>query len=219
MHRRFEGLHRDAGWLGVPAEFGNAAAILLGDLCLVWSDELLHASGLDPATLARARRVFDDMRTEVTVGQFLDELKAKADLKPKTLEGYAVAFRGIVADIFGIEGGKEKYDHRSGGRAKWIEKIHAIRLGAVTPERVQAWKPPLSPEPVRMRFASARRGPVLIRSCAAPRASLPRTPSNICRLRCQSRSRLRGSRSSPGSRGGTAQASTPVSSPKPRWLS
>ena len=35
----------------------TAAAILLGDLCLVWSDELLHGSGLSPDTLARARPV------------------------------------------------------------------------------------------------------------------------------------------------------------------
>jgi geranylgeranyl diphosphate synthase, type I len=72
VHRRFESLHRGSGWLGEPAGFGTATAILLGDLCLVWSDELLHSSGLDPATLARARRVFDDMRTEVTIGQYLD---------------------------------------------------------------------------------------------------------------------------------------------------
>ncbi len=72
IHRRFAALHEDSGWLGEPTGFGTATAILLGDLCLVWSDELLHGSGLDPATLARGRRVFDDMRTEVTVGQYLD---------------------------------------------------------------------------------------------------------------------------------------------------
>ncbi|NJC83522.1 polyprenyl synthetase family protein [Planosporangium mesophilum] len=72
MHRQFESLHRESKWMGEPADFGTASAILLGDLCLVWSDALLHGSGLDPATLARARRVFDDMRTEVTVGQYLD---------------------------------------------------------------------------------------------------------------------------------------------------
>jgi geranylgeranyl diphosphate synthase type I len=71
-HRRFAGLHRVNGWHGTAADFGTAAAILLGDLCLVWSDELLHSSGLDPVTLARARPVFDAMRTEVTVGQYLD---------------------------------------------------------------------------------------------------------------------------------------------------
>ncbi|MET7422857.1 polyprenyl synthetase family protein [Dactylosporangium sp. NPDC005555] len=72
VHRRFAKLHAEQGWRGDAAGFGTASAILLGDLCLVWSDELLHASGLDPRTLARARPVFDDMRTEVTIGQYLD---------------------------------------------------------------------------------------------------------------------------------------------------
>ena len=73
-HRRFALLHASSGWHGSPSGFGDAAAILLGDACLVWSDELLHASGLDPVTLARARPVFDAMRTEVTAGQYLDVL-------------------------------------------------------------------------------------------------------------------------------------------------
>jgi geranylgeranyl diphosphate synthase type I len=73
-HRRFADLHRTGRWHGDAADFGTAAAILLGDLSLVWSDEMLHGSGLDPVTLARARPVFDEMRTEVTVGQYLDVL-------------------------------------------------------------------------------------------------------------------------------------------------
>jgi hypothetical protein len=40
-----------------------------------------------------------------TVGDFLQELGGKADIKPKTLEGYAIAFRSIVASISGIAGG------------------------------------------------------------------------------------------------------------------
>ncbi|MEU7869733.1 polyprenyl synthetase family protein [Dactylosporangium sp. NPDC049140] len=72
VHRRFATLHAAGGWRGDGDGFGTAAAILLGDLCLVWSDEMLHASGVDPVTLARARPVFDDMRTEVTIGQYLD---------------------------------------------------------------------------------------------------------------------------------------------------
>jgi geranylgeranyl diphosphate synthase type I len=72
VHRRFASLHTGAGWRGDPEAFGTASAILLGDLCLVWSDELLHSAGLDPRTLARARPIFDEMRTEVTVGQYLD---------------------------------------------------------------------------------------------------------------------------------------------------
>jgi geranylgeranyl diphosphate synthase type I len=74
VHRRFAAEHAGSGWHGDPQAFGDSAAILLGDLCLVWSDELLHTSGVDPAALARARPIFDLMRTEVTVGQYLDVL-------------------------------------------------------------------------------------------------------------------------------------------------
>jgi geranylgeranyl diphosphate synthase type I len=74
VHKRFEGMHADQAWSGAPDAFGTAAAILLGDLCLVWSDELLHTSGLTAGELARARPVFDLMRTEVTAGQYLDVL-------------------------------------------------------------------------------------------------------------------------------------------------
>ncbi|MBV1852498.1 polyprenyl synthetase family protein [Catellatospora tritici] len=80
VHRRFEALHQQQRWQGEPGGFGAAAALLLGDLCLVWSDELLHGSGLDPAVVAHARPVYDLMRTEVMVGQYLDVLtQASAD--------------------------------------------------------------------------------------------------------------------------------------------
>jgi len=74
VHRRFEQHHRDARWFGGPEAFGESAAILIGDLCLVWSDEMFGESGADPAALTRARPVFDRMRTEVMVGQYLDVL-------------------------------------------------------------------------------------------------------------------------------------------------
>lgn len=80
------------------------------------------------------------IRTEATVGQFLAELEAKPDLKPETLRGYAIAFRAIIEEIFGIEGGREKYDHKGGGHARWIARINAIRLADVTPAKVQEWK-------------------------------------------------------------------------------
>ena len=74
VHRRFAVLHTAEGWRGGAAGFGDAAAVLLGDLALVWSDELLHSSGMGLTEVARARPVFDRMRTEVTVGQYLDVL-------------------------------------------------------------------------------------------------------------------------------------------------
>ncbi|MDG4765203.1 polyprenyl synthetase family protein [Solwaraspora sp. WMMD406] len=74
IHRRFAAQHQRSGWRGSAHDFGSAAAVLLGDLCLVWSDEVLHGAGLDAEMLRRARPVFDEMRTEVTIGQYLDVL-------------------------------------------------------------------------------------------------------------------------------------------------
>ena len=74
VHRRFAALHTRQGWSGRPDDFGTAAAILLGDLCLAWSDELLCSAGMPVAPVAAARSDFDLMRTEVSAGQYLDVL-------------------------------------------------------------------------------------------------------------------------------------------------
>jgi geranylgeranyl diphosphate synthase type I len=74
-HRRFGTLHRGNEWLGSPEGFGVGAAILLGDLCLSWADELLMSCGLPPRSLVRAKPVYDVMRTELMAGQYLDLLE------------------------------------------------------------------------------------------------------------------------------------------------
>ena len=75
-HRRLADEHAAAGWTGSDDRFGIAGAILAGDLCLTWSDELYATSGLPVDALARARPVFDRMRTQLMGGQFLDVLEA-----------------------------------------------------------------------------------------------------------------------------------------------
>jgi geranylgeranyl diphosphate synthase type I len=71
-HERFAALHRDEAWNGDPDSFGAAAAILLGDLFLVWSEEMLAASGVGEAALTRARPTYERMRVELMAGQYLD---------------------------------------------------------------------------------------------------------------------------------------------------
>jgi geranylgeranyl diphosphate synthase type I len=75
VHRRFAELHRGSSWSGSPERFGEAAAILIGDLCLGWADELLTSSGLPGEALQRGRPVFDLMRTQLMGGQYLDMLE------------------------------------------------------------------------------------------------------------------------------------------------
>ena len=73
-HRALEAAHRSHEWAGDAAAFGRSGAVLLGDLLVAWSDDLLEeglaaASAPDAAT---ARTEYATMRREVTIGQFLD---------------------------------------------------------------------------------------------------------------------------------------------------
>lgn len=71
-HVHFAELHRDRGWRGSPEQFGRSAAILLGDLSLVWADDIVAGADLSPAAARRVQRVWADIRTEVLGGQYLD---------------------------------------------------------------------------------------------------------------------------------------------------
>lgn len=71
-HRALEADHRRLGWTGDAAAFGRSGAILLGDLLVAWSDDLLEEGLRGAAHAARAREVYALMRREVTIGQFLD---------------------------------------------------------------------------------------------------------------------------------------------------
>ncbi|MDD7940525.1 polyprenyl synthetase family protein [Actinomycetospora lutea] len=85
VHARWSSRHADAAWAGDPTRFGAAVAILLGDVALAWADDMLHDAGLDPAAIARARPVWQAMRTEVLGGQFLDVSgHASSDSRPET---------------------------------------------------------------------------------------------------------------------------------------
>jgi geranylgeranyl diphosphate synthase, type I len=82
-HRGFAGEHRRDGWRGDPDQYGASAAILLGDLLLSWSDELLRRCGLPLDRVAPALEVFDRCRSEVIAGQFLDvsvQARGEADV-------------------------------------------------------------------------------------------------------------------------------------------
>ncbi|GAA3775162.1 polyprenyl synthetase family protein [Microbacterium kribbense] len=79
-HRRLEAEHRDAGWQGDADAFGRAGAILLGDLLVAFSDDLLERGlqDLPPGIAHSARRQYATMRRDVTIGQFLDVAEESA---------------------------------------------------------------------------------------------------------------------------------------------
>lgn len=72
IHRWFESLHQSAELSGSATSYGASAAVLLGDLALVWSDQMLHRSAIAPDKLIRSLSIYDEMRVELMAGQFLD---------------------------------------------------------------------------------------------------------------------------------------------------
>jgi geranylgeranyl diphosphate synthase type I len=58
--------HADSGWRGEGRRFGEGVAILVGDFAFVYADMLVAA--LSP----EARALYDELRVELCVGQYLD---------------------------------------------------------------------------------------------------------------------------------------------------
>jgi integrase len=96
---------------------------------------------------------------ELTVGYFLEAVRATAGFRPATLATYEQKLRQIAAGIAGITGspaagpktrkpksresdpgGLSRHDTRSGGRQAWLEAVDALPLGILTPESIQRWK-------------------------------------------------------------------------------
>lgn len=70
-HRRFADV-RESAADGRHDWFGNAAAIVAGDLAFVWADELLDRVQADDVTMREVRYLFNLLRREVITGQYLD---------------------------------------------------------------------------------------------------------------------------------------------------
>lgn len=77
VHKSFATLHRERNWRSDANHFGEASAILIGDLMQSWSDQTFNEAIADvSASIQRAaRNHFNRMRTEVAAGQYLDVLE------------------------------------------------------------------------------------------------------------------------------------------------
>ncbi|MFB1297205.1 bifunctional (2E,6E)-farnesyl/geranyl diphosphate synthase [Mycobacterium sp. pW049] len=72
VHKIFTERHRTNNWHGSSEQFGLSAAILLGDLALVWADDIVATAAIDVDAHRRVQRVWAAIRTEVLGGQYLD---------------------------------------------------------------------------------------------------------------------------------------------------
>jgi geranylgeranyl diphosphate synthase type I len=71
-HIQFRDWHAERGLSGCSQRFGESAAVLLADLCLVWAAQMFRQSGVPQSALLRAWPRYDAMRTELAIGQFGD---------------------------------------------------------------------------------------------------------------------------------------------------
>ncbi len=80
VHVAFAARHRAGRLLGEPTQFGLAAAVLLGDIALVWAEDMFLGSGVAIDAVARAVPAWQAMRTEMLAGQYIDMLiQARGD--------------------------------------------------------------------------------------------------------------------------------------------
>ena len=75
IHRHFESMHVQEELEGFAPAYGLAAAVLSGDLALVWSNQMLNESGLSTRAFSQTLPIHDEMRVELMAGQFLDILE------------------------------------------------------------------------------------------------------------------------------------------------
>ncbi|MCZ7525914.1 MAG: polyprenyl synthetase family protein [Acidimicrobiia bacterium] len=66
VHERFTARHAERAWQGEGRRFGEGAAILVGDFAFVYADVLMAR------TSPEVRSLFDELRLELCVGQYLD---------------------------------------------------------------------------------------------------------------------------------------------------
>lgn len=72
VHRHFMNRHAESSWNGEERRFGEGAAILIGDFAFVYADRLM--AGCSTTT----REIYDELRLELCVGQYLDLLGTAA---------------------------------------------------------------------------------------------------------------------------------------------
>ncbi|MEU9126426.1 polyprenyl synthetase family protein [Streptomyces sp. NPDC048506] len=72
VHRALTKRHAIGRPGSLAERLGTSCALLVGDLALAWTDELLHTAGLTGQQFAAVLPVLDVMRTEVIYGQYLD---------------------------------------------------------------------------------------------------------------------------------------------------
>lgn len=127
IHREFEARHRALNRVGDSALFGQSAAVLMGDLLLSWSNELLVSAAHEVEQDAgrRAIALYDLCKTEVAAGQFLD---VAAQTKPEVSTDDALMVARYKSAKYTVERPLQIGAALAGGGEALLDQLSAIAL-------------------------------------------------------------------------------------------
>ena len=114
-------------------EAAHLARRMYQDLITLGWDKFLAQYRPQPTLEATRKEV-------ISIGSYIALVRAKDLLPPKTLDGYAMRFRGMVAEIAGIPATKARYRAGSNAHQVWLDKIDSLPLASITPQLVSQWK-------------------------------------------------------------------------------
>jgi integrase len=78
----------------------------------------------------------EPVRVDLSIGEYVEAVKAQTAIRRQTIEGYATALRTIASDISGLADHPDKF-HPS---RQWRAKVEAIRLQDLTLDRIEKWR-------------------------------------------------------------------------------
>lgn len=84
---------QELGWRGEPRRYGEGVAILIGDLSHVYADRLMSD------TAAEARHVWDELRIELNLGQYLDMRTAASGQLDRAVAQRIATFKSALYTI------------------------------------------------------------------------------------------------------------------------
>ena len=93
VHVRSARRLEEMGWRGEARRFGEGVGILVGDLGHVYADQL--TSGISP----RARQIWDELRIELNLGQYLDMRSAAARALDRETATQVAVFKSALYTI------------------------------------------------------------------------------------------------------------------------
>jgi integrase len=81
-----------------------------------------------------------ESKSVLSVGAFCSQVKAVYAGQSRTIDDYIRTYKRLVADIYQIERGVEKYDYATQGRDQWLAQVDKIGVADITQTQVEEWR-------------------------------------------------------------------------------